>query len=111
MIWAITRRSSSASSAARNPACSSDSDDIVRSTRREPSLRLRRLLEQHRERRYVGVPLHKRRHGAVPLYGALVQRPDLLADARAMIVDQERLAIGLVDGVAGQMNLADDARL
>src|SRR6266851_9149292 len=68
----------------------------------------RRFLEQYGERRYVGVPLDKRRTQAEPGERFLVERPHFGCDARTVIVDTQRAAIlKLPDHMTCQVNLAD----
>src|SRR6266852_8306652 len=56
---------------------------------------MRRLLEQHRHRRHVGVPFDERRHRAEARERLGVERPHFRRDARAVIVDEQRS--GVVD--------------
>src|SRR5216684_7476131 len=68
----------------------------------------RRLVDQHFERRHVGVPFDEGRHRAEARERRRVERPDLGRDARTVIVDAKRAAVfELPRGVSGEMDLAD----
>src|ERR1041384_6144786 len=67
-----------------------------------------RLRQEHFKRRYVVVPLNQRwnRTKAAQRFG--IERPHLVGDARAVIVDPQAAAVGkLTQAVAGEMNFAD----
>src|SRR5262245_50557125 len=68
------------------------------------------LFEQDRKRGNVGVPFDQSRHGSETRHRAAIQVPDLRADWRAVVVDQDDLAVGLVLGVSGEMDLCNPSR-
>src|SRR5262245_30275024 len=68
------------------------------------------LGEKYRQRRNVGVPLHQSGEVAEARQRPAVQRPDLLDDGRPVIVDEHGLLARAIDRVAGEMDLAHDAR-
>ena len=74
----------------------------------EQALGLRGLAEQHVERGKVRVPLDRRRHGAEALERLHVQPPDRVRDRTAVVVDEDGVAVGIVDGVTGEVDLTDD---
>src|SRR5262245_4570862 len=63
--------------------------------------------EEGGQRRKVLVPLDQGRRGSETLPGVTIERPDIVADGRAVIVDQQESAIARRDGVAGEMEFAD----
>ena len=69
--------------------------------------RARRFVEQHRQRRQVGVPFDQGRAPAEALHDVGEQRPHAIAHPRTVIVDQDGLAVGVVHGMAGEMVLGD----
>src|SRR2546430_8388858 len=72
------------------------------------ALRLRRFVEQHRERRHVGVPFNERRHAAEECQRLGVKRPHLPRNARAMVVDADRApALEIAHLVTREVDLAD----
>src|SRR5882762_3907167 len=102
-----TASSSSCSIEAANARCNS-SKAGMRVLLAHDALRLRRFVEQHRERRHIGVPLDERRHAAEECERLGVKRPHLLRNARAVVVDADRApVVELAQPVAGEMNLAD----
>src|SRR5574340_785578 len=73
--------------------------------------RLRRFTEQHLERRYLGIPLDQRRHGAEAIESLGVQGPHDRQDTRAVVVDaQHAPIIEFTHGVPSEMDLADGGR-
>src|SRR6266404_399792 len=54
----------------------------------------------------VRVPFDERGHGAEPLQGLAIERPDRGRHARAVIIDQDGLAVGVIARMAGEMHLA-----
>src|SRR6185369_26874 len=101
------------SSAAAKSRSSSRGDDTVFATLGWPqgSLRLLRLGEQHGELRQIRVPLDQGRYRTELRERGAIEVPHRPGDARAVVVDQDRAAVRVVRGVAGQMNLADRAGL
>src|SRR5437660_1272299 len=62
----------------------------------------RRLLEQHRHGRHVGVPFDERRHRAEARERLRVERPYFRGHARAVIVDEQRSrVVDPPDGMTG----------
>src|SRR6266702_6061018 len=94
---------------ARSARWSSSSEGAAGSTFRLVDQRggMRRLLEQHRHGRHVGVPFDQRRHRAEARERLCVERPHFRRDARAVIVDADcsRL-VDPPDAVTGEMDLA-----
>src|SRR5207247_7666320 len=102
-----TASSSSCSIEAANARCSSSKAGMLALLAHE-TLRLRRFLEQHRERRHVGVPFDERRHAAEECQRLGVNRPHLLRTARAVAADADRApALEVANRVTPEVELAD----
>src|SRR3989442_1540216 len=72
---------------------------------------MRRFIEQHLERRDVGVPFDQRRHWPEARERLRVERPNCRRDARAVIVDAQRVPVAkFLYRVAGKMDLANGRR-
>src|SRR5689334_9611069 len=68
----------------------------------------RRLVEKDGERRDIGVPFDEGRPRAEPLQNLVEQGPHPVADATAMVIDQDRrTVIEHIPGMASQMILGD----
>src|SRR6185369_14626253 len=66
------------------------------------------FVQQHAERGNIGVPFDQRGDRTEQRERVGIQAPDLIADARAVIVDADNAAVGqLLDAVAGEMNFTD----
>src|SRR6185503_20918037 len=91
-------------SAATKRSCSSRSDSKRVS---RDGVGAARLVDQHVERRQVGIPLDERGRTAEPRDGDGVERPHLVADTCVVRVDQQLAALELADAVAGEVDLAD----
>src|SRR6266849_10037783 len=66
------------------------------------------LLKQDVQRRHVVVPLNQSGDSTEARNGFPVERPDFLADARAVIVDAQGASVReSLDAVSGQMDFAD----
>src|SRR3989449_11744204 len=105
-----TVSSSSCSIEAANARCSS-SKAGMRALLAHEALRLRRFVEQHRERRHVGVPFDERRHAAENGERLGIERPPLARDARAVVVDADRASVlELAHLVTREVDLADALR-
>src|SRR5262245_51655104 len=63
-----------------------------------------RFSAQHRQFWDIGIPLDQSRRQAKASQGLVVEAPDRIADWRAMIIDQDRLAIGIIHSVPGEMD-------
>src|SRR5437667_9454575 len=87
-----TASSSSCSIEAANARCSSSKAGMLALLAHE-TLRLRRFVEQHRERRHAGVPFDERRHAAEECQRLSVKRPHLMRNARAVVVDADRAPV------------------
>ena len=67
------------------------------------------LLKQYIERRDVVVPLDQGGNRPKARDRLSVQRPDLVTDARAVVIDAQGTAVGEVpDAVTGQMDFPDE---
>src|SRR5207245_2630212 len=67
----------------------------------------RRLVEEHGELGEIRIPLDQGRHRPEPCERSAIEIPYRLRDTRAVIVDQDRPAVGVVRRVAGPLHLAD----
>src|SRR5688572_4736310 len=106
-MWPQTASSFSDSMNAPNACCSSRNAGIGR-LRAHDALGMRGFFKQHRERGYLRVPLDQRWHAPEQRHRLGIERPDLLADTRAVVVDADRAAIvELAQRVPSEMNLAD----
>src|SRR5216117_1296134 len=105
-----TASSSSCSIEAANARCSSSKAGMLALLAHE-TLRLRRFVEQHRERRHVGVPFDERRHAPEECQRLGVKRPHLLRNARAVVVDADRAPVlEFAHLVTREVDLADALR-
>src|SRR5690348_15412774 len=67
-----------------------------------------RLRQEHFKRWYVVVPLNQRWNRAKAAQRFGIERPNLVGDARAVIVDPQAATLGkLTHAVTGEMNFAD----
>src|SRR5207247_1498629 len=107
-MWARTVSLSSARRPSLKTRCRSCSASMTISSsgRLEQAIGCARLGKQDRQLGNVGVPFDERGHGAEPLQGLAIERPDRGRHARAVIIDQDGLAVGVVARMAGDMNLA-----
>src|SRR5216684_8845015 len=80
---------------AANAACRSRSASDIAASRPDHAIGPCGLVEQHGKRRDVGIPLDQGRSRPEALQHLGIERPDTLADPRTVIVDQDRLAIGV----------------
>src|SRR5712692_574999 len=100
------------SSSARRPSlktrCRSCSASMTTSSsgRLEQAIGGSSLGEQDRQLGNVRVPFDERGHGAEPLQGLAKERPDRGRHTRAVIIDQDDLAVSVVARMAGDMDLA-----
>src|SRR5882724_1455702 len=100
------------SSSARRPSlktrCRSCSASMTTSSsgRLEQAIDGASLGKQDRQFRNVRVPFNERGHGAEPLQGLAIERPDRGRHARAVIIDQDGLAVSVIAHMAGEMYLA-----
>src|SRR5216684_6895380 len=102
-----TASSSSWSIEVANARCSS-SKAGMRALLAHDALRLRRFVEQHRERRYVGVPFDERRHAPENGERLGIERPHLARDTRAVVVDADRAPVlEVAHLVTREVDLAD----
>src|SRR4029453_1084697 len=58
----------------------------------------------------IGVPLDQGGYRAKTSQGVAVEGPDRIADWRAMIIDQDRLAVSVIHGVPGEMDFTYSTR-
>src|SRR5712692_670723 len=110
MTWAPASVSSRAMTLRRTARWSSSSDGAGAFTLYllEHGGSTRRFVDQHVERRHIGVPFDEGRHRAEARERRRVERPDLGRDARTVIVDAKRAAVfELPRAVSGEMDLAD----
>src|SRR3989442_5379009 len=93
-----------------NAACNSLHVGICSAppTRGEQAIGLAGFGHEYRKLRDVGVPLEQRGHRSKARYCQGEQFPYRLAHRCAMVVDQDRLPIGVVDRVPSEMHLPDD---
>src|SRR5262245_52415930 len=63
-----------------------------------------RLADENAEIGNVAVPLDEGRHRSEEAQGFAIERPDRAADGCAMVVDENGRAVGVVGGVAGEMD-------
>src|SRR5215510_15223375 len=65
---------------------------------------------QHSQFWDISVPLDQGGHWAKAGQGVAVEGPDRIADWRAMIIDQDRLAVSVIYGVPGEMDFTYSRR-
>src|SRR5881296_548216 len=108
-IWPAIASSGPPRSAAAKSRSSSRGDDTALSAlgRSQETLGPCRLVEEHGELGEIRIPLDQGRYRSEPCERSAIEIPYRLRDRRAVIVDQDRPAVGVVRRVAGQMNLAD----
>src|SRR2546428_13474102 len=87
-----TASSSSRNIEAANARCRS-SKAGMRALLAHDALRLRRFVEQQRERWHVGVPFDERRHADEECQRLGVKRPHLPRNARAVVVDADQAPV------------------
>src|SRR5882724_697622 len=105
--WARTVSSSSARRPSLKRRCRSRSAGMTTSSsgRLEQAIGGASLSKQDRQLRNVRIPFNERGHGAEPLQGLAIERPDRRRHARAVIIDQDGLAVGVIARMAGEMYL------
>src|SRR5688572_9505165 len=107
MIWLQTAASFSDSMKAPNACCSLRNAGIGW-LRGHDALGMRGFFKQHRDWGYARVPLDQRWHAPEQRHRLGIERPDLLADTRAVVVDPDRAAVvELAQRMPREMNLAD----
>src|SRR6266852_5465221 len=106
-MWARTVSLSSARRPSLKTRCRSCSASMTtsRSGGLEQAIGGASLGKQDRQLGNVRVPFDERRHGAEPVQGLAIERPDLGRHARAVIIDQDGLAVGVILRMAGDMDL------
>src|SRR5260370_39542288 len=65
---------------------------------------------QHNQFRDIGVPLNQGAHRTKASQGMAVEGPDRIADWRSMIIDQDRLAVGVIHRVPGEVDFTYSTR-
>src|ERR1700694_5998182 len=71
------------------------------------ALRLGGFIEQNIECRNIRVPFDQCGHGPKPRQCLAIKRPDFWTHPRAVIVDAERAAADLLDGMSRKMDFTD----